>query len=141
MSRTLYDTDYRGWALEQARNVRTGGGEIDREHIAEELESLGRSEEEQLYNRLAVLLAHILKGEHQPDRRSRSCSATIREQQKRLVRLMDRNPSLKAIVGATIPDAYGTAVAFAAAETLMVEDEFPNVCPYSWEELLEYKAE
>ena len=52
MASTLYDTDFRRWALDQAQSVRDGGT-LDVEHLAEELESLGRSQDEQLYNRLA----------------------------------------------------------------------------------------
>ena len=59
---TLYDTEFYAWTYEQARRLRTGEP-VDAEQIAEELETLGRSEEQQLTNGLAVLLQHALQFE------------------------------------------------------------------------------
>ena len=57
---SLYDTDFHAWTLEQARRLRDGEP-VDAENIAEELETLGRSEEQELTNRLAVLLRDGLR--------------------------------------------------------------------------------
>jgi hypothetical protein len=41
---TLYDQDFYTWALESARGLREGRfADIDIEHIAEELEDMGKS--------------------------------------------------------------------------------------------------
>ena len=64
-----YSTDLHAWAFEQVPRLRAGKA-VDIENIAEELENLGRSQEEQLTNRLAVLIQHLFKCEHQPDRRT-----------------------------------------------------------------------
>ena len=46
---TKYETDFHQWAFEQAQRLRSGEP-VDVENVAEELESLGRSEErEQLH--------------------------------------------------------------------------------------------
>ncbi len=66
-----YQQDFYAWTIHNAWLLRQGKlSEIDHEHIAEELEGMARSEKRQIANRLAVLLAHLLKWEHQPTHRS-----------------------------------------------------------------------
>jgi hypothetical protein len=61
-NRQLHDQDFHALANEQAGLLRSGKfSEADIENIAEEIESMGRSERNQLTNRLAILLAHLLK--------------------------------------------------------------------------------
>jgi hypothetical protein len=71
---TLYDTDFYGWALEQARAIRASGAarlntlaSVDWENIAEELEGLARSEAKELRSRYRRLLLHLLKWRFQPN--------------------------------------------------------------------------
>ena len=63
-----YEADFYGWAFERAARLHAGEP-VDIEHIAEELETLGRSQQEQLTNHLAVLIQHLLKCEHQAKKR------------------------------------------------------------------------
>ena len=57
MSSRLYDEDFYAWANEQAALLRSGRlAEADIAHIAEEIESMGKTEKRELTNRLAVLL-------------------------------------------------------------------------------------
>ena len=59
---TLYDTDFYAWTAEQAALLRAGRlSEADVENIAEEIESMGRSERRELVSRLTVLFVHLLK--------------------------------------------------------------------------------
>jgi hypothetical protein len=53
--------------------------EIDVEHIAEGIESMTRSEKRELVNRLAVLIAHLLKWRYQPTMRSKSWKYSIKK--------------------------------------------------------------
>src|SRR4051794_28878032 len=132
---TKYETDFHQWAFEQAQRLRSGEP-VDVENVAEELETLGRSQEHELTNRLAVLLQHMLKCEHQPDRRSASWDATIKEQRRRIARLLGENPSLKPKLPECVRDAYATAVTFASVGTGMLEEDFPADCPYPLDEIL-----
>lgn len=132
---TLYESDFYAWTFEQARKLRQGEP-VDAANIAEELESLGRLQQQQLVNRLAVLIQHLLKCEHQPEKRTPSWNATIKEQRRRIHRLLRDNPSLQPKLQAAIDDAYATAVTFAAVETGILEDDFPRTCPYTAEEIL-----
>ncbi len=62
MAGIAYDIDIVAWAQEQARLLRAGRFEaLDIEHIAEEIEDVGKSEQRELASRLAVLLANLLK--------------------------------------------------------------------------------
>jgi len=139
MKDNLYDTDFHAWALLQARRVRAGEA-IDGQHIAEELEDLGKNTQQQLENRMAVLLAHLLKWEFQPDKRSRSWEGTIKEQRRRVEKLLRKNPSLKSELAETIADAYAIAVTFASVETGIVEEDFPAECPYTLQQMLELET-
>lgn len=136
LQESLYATDFRAWTLEQARKLRAGEA-VDAENVAEELEDLGRNQQQQLQNRLAVLLQHMLKWEHQPERRTPSWAATMKEQRRRVNGLLAKNPSLKAELAETITEAYATAVTFASVETGILEEDFPAECPYAAKEILE----
>ena len=139
MTGGLHEIDFHAWAFEQAQKVRAGEP-IDKENVAEELEDLGRSQQQQLENCLAVLLAHLLKWEFQPDKRSSSWIRTIREQRVRIRKLLTKMPSLKTHLAEAIADAYAIAVTFASAETMIVEEDFPSECPYSVDQILSEEA-
>src|SRR5215468_8885871 len=60
MSNSLYDRDFYAWANQQAALLRAGRlAEADIANIAEEIESMGRSEKRELINRLIVVLTHL----------------------------------------------------------------------------------
>jgi hypothetical protein len=133
---TAYDTDYHAWALEQARRIRAGES-VDVAHIAEELESLGRKEQNALTSHMIVLLAHLIKWEFQPDHRSRSWSNTIRAQRKSIEQLLVRMPSLRTKLPEVVSDSYDIATIRASEEIgTMAPEEFPARCPYSESQIL-----
>ena len=79
----LYDQDFFAWSRQQAELLRAGDlARADIEHIAEEIESMGRTEKRELISRLTVLLLHLLEWRYQPTnaarvgRRASACSAT-----------------------------------------------------------------
>jgi hypothetical protein len=70
MSAKLYEEDFYAWANQQAALLRAGKrSEADIELIAEEIESLGKSEKRELVSRLNILILHFLKWQFQPPRR------------------------------------------------------------------------
>jgi ribosomal protein L29 len=132
-----YGKDFYAWTVEQARLLRCGNrSAIDAGNIAEEIESLGRSDRRELRSRLTVLLTHLLKWRHQPEVRSASRSGTIREQRRQIEQLLDDSPSLRPFAIACLPQAYRDAREDAAEETGLPETEFPTDCPLSLDELL-----
>src|SRR6202044_3218211 len=106
----LYDQDFFAWSQEQADLLRSGKlSDADIDHIAEEIESMGRTEKRELVSRLTVLLAHLLKWTHQPDKRGPSWESTIRVQRNRLIDHLDDNPSLKPQMPQALANAYRDA--------------------------------
>jgi hypothetical protein len=131
-----YDKDFYAWAITNAQLLRQQRfTEIDIENIAEELETLGRSEKRELVSRLAVLLAHLLKWQFQPERRGKSWELTIWEQRRKLSKHLMENPSLRKQLEATIDDAYDDAIAHLIRRTLLDKNGLPNQCPYTPDEI------
>ncbi|WP_295393349.1 DUF29 domain-containing protein [uncultured Thiodictyon sp.] len=138
MQQSLYDQDLYGWATQTARLVRERRfSEIDAVNLAEELESMGKTELRSLESRLVVLLEHLLKWQHQPEQRSKSWRRTLIEQRKRIGRLLDDSPSLRPKLPELLADAYDSALRWAADETGMDESDFPPTCGYSIQQLLD----
>jgi hypothetical protein len=133
-----YEEDFYGWAMKNASLLKQGKFcEADMENIIEEMEAMGRSEKSQLVNRFAVLIAHLLKWQLQPDFRGRSWHGTIKEQRKRAKILLKENPSLKSKLQEAFTDAYGLAVDQIEKETPIDLKLLPLECPYTFEQCLE----
>ncbi len=132
-----YEEDFYAWTVEQARLLRSGElSSIDVANIAEEIESLGRSDRRELESRLTVLLTHLLKWRIQSKMRSSSWSGTIAEQRRRIAKLLRESPSLGAFVSEVLVEAYSNAREAASNETGLPETEFPVECPFTPEETL-----
>ncbi|WP_274599895.1 DUF29 domain-containing protein [Chromatium okenii] len=103
----LYDTDYSAWTLQTAELIRAGRfAELDIEHLLTELSDMSKSDRRELYNRLLILIAHLLKWEYQhhilserwKDFDGRSWQRTIIEQRKRVAVLFRQSHGLKGVV-------------------------------------------
>ena len=133
-----HDEDLYEWAAETVELIRGGhGSAIDLEAVAEELEELMGNTRRELYRRLRVLLAHLLKWEYQPERHSASWRGTIRIQRDDIAQLLKQSPSLKRLVPEQIAEAYEPARELAADETGLALETFPERCPYSLERVLD----
>ncbi len=134
----LYDKDFYAWANEQAGLLRAGKlSEADIEHIAEEIESMGKGETRELTRSLTVLLLHLLKWQYQPSHRGDSWRNSIRIQRRAVAAHMKDNPSLKALLLEAIEQAYGTAIIEAENETGLSEKTFPEACPWVYDEMMD----
>jgi hypothetical protein len=134
---TRYEDDIHAWAKEQAGLLRAGRFDrLDAENLAEEIADVGEREYDKLESALRVLLPHMLKWDHQPERRSRSWESTIREQRRRVGRQLRKNPSLQSRLAEALDEAYPDARDRASAETDMDVETFPEACPYDWDAIL-----
>jgi len=132
-----YEDDFYAWTQEQARLLRSGDlTAVDAANLAEEVESMGRSDRREIDSRLIVLLKHLLKWQFQPEARTTSWSGTIREQRRQIEKLLRESPSLRPIVPYTVPEAYAEAREDAAEETGLSGSEFPEACPFTPDEVL-----
>jgi Domain of unknown function DUF29 len=127
-----YEEDFYAWTVEQSRLLRSGElSAIDAANIAEEIESMGRSDRRELKSLLVVLLMHLLKWRHQPAARSRSWSATIDEQRLQIEGVLAESPSLRPMLATMLPEACAIARIRAIAETGLADEAFPEACPFS----------
>ena len=134
---SLYEQDFYQWTQEQAALLKAGTlAQLDIENLIEEVESMGRSEKRELVSRLAVLLAHMLKWDYQPSRQGKSWELTIKGQRLELFDVLEDSPSLKPQLPSAIEKAYRKAVLLAVGETSLSESTFPEVCPYSIEQIM-----
>jgi hypothetical protein len=132
-----YDEDFYAWTQEQATLLRSGQfSQVDIDNVAEELESMGRSDKREIDSRLEVLLMHLLKWQVQVRLRSPGWSGTIREQRRRIEKLLRESPSLRPVFGQLLPEAYTEAREKAAQETGLPETTFPADCPFTPEQIL-----
>ena len=133
-----YETDFYAWTIEQADLLHNQQWQhLDLENLIEEITSLGKQQRQELRNRLSILLAHLLKWEYQPQKRSRSWLATIRVQRRDTLRLLPDNPSLRSSLQAVLLESYENSRDLAMGETNLPEATFPELCPYSFAEILD----
>jgi hypothetical protein len=121
-----YDTDLLFWSERQAdllRRVAAGelvNDQVDWKNVAEEIESLGRSDRRELTNRVRVILTHLIKLQVSPATEPRpKWHETIIEQQAEIRTLLEDSPSLRptvaTIIGKELPAARAAAMASLAA--------------------------
>jgi hypothetical protein len=137
---TSYDKDVILWSREQARLLRAGRfAELDVEHLADEIEDVGKSEKRELASRMAVLLAHLLKWRNQPENRSKSWRATITLQRRRIALAIKATPSLKAVMRDPDwqEDMWLDALAQASRETGLTPENLPEACPWTMDQASE----
>lgn len=133
----LYDTDFAEWTRHNAELLRSGRvSEADLEHIAEEIEDMGKREQRSLHNRFVRLIEHLLKWQYQPERRGSSWTRTIVVQRIGIQRLLDANPSFRPTLPGVVAEAYADAVRVVSAVTKRAHAEFPASCPFTVEQLL-----
>lgn len=134
----LYKTDFHAWTLKAAELVRQHKfDELNWDDVAEELESMGEKERNEVANRMVVLLAHLLKWQYQPVYRCNSWHGGINEQRKQILRQLKHSPSVKPHLPAAVADAYPDAVELAADDTGLPPATFPPSCPYGLERILD----
>ncbi|MER0238444.1 DUF29 domain-containing protein [Fulvimarina sp. MAC8] len=131
-----YEEDIYSWASEQGRHLRqlrpTG---LDWENVAEEIESLGSEQLHALESCYTLLIYHLLKWQFQPERRSRSWQLTINNSRRQIRRREARNKSLAARSWKIVEEVYGDAISDASLETGLPILTFPEICPYTLDQL------
>ena len=135
---SLYEQDFCLWLKSTAQLLKNSNFQaLDLPNLIEEIEAMGRSEERAIYSNLKVLLQHLLKYRYQPERRSKSWKATIREHLQRIKRLFKDSPTLKNYFREILTESYQHARKIAADETGLAVDAFPIKLPFTVEEILD----
>lgn len=134
----LYERDETAWLEAMVDLLRAGAHEeLDFDNLREYLTDMAKRDRREVDSRLTVLLAHVLKWIHQPDRRSRSWRLSIIEQRQELSRLAGRGV-LRNHAETALADVYADAVERAAAETGLAPSAFPAECAQTLDELLAF---
>lgn len=129
---TLYERDFYAWLQEQAGKLRERShNELDWDNLAEEIESVGRSERKEIETRLAQLVMHLLKWQFQPGRRSESWRVSISEQRIWVHGIIETSPSLKSHPARVFKRAYETGRRWAIRETGLSATAIPVDPPFS----------
>ena len=136
-----YDTDILTWSERQATLLRrraagelVNDAEIDWPNVAEEIESVGRSERRELRNRMARLQQHLLKWQYQPEYRSRCWLTTITTQRREIEALLADSPSLRPTLPDVLSASYRAARDDAITETGLLD--LPEKPPFTVEQAL-----
>ncbi|WP_353929111.1 DUF29 domain-containing protein [Okeanomitos corallinicola TIOX110] len=149
MSNKLYDQDLQLWidsTIKQLQNHEFSS--LDIEHLIEELIELGKSEKNALKSNLKILLAHLLKLKVQhnaPDTMKASWYSSVVEHRQRVIDNLTDTPSLKIYLTEALEKAYPDGRKLAIKEgklakfgiTIPTENEYPLICPFSVEQILD----
>jgi hypothetical protein len=129
-----YDHDFFEWTQHTAALLRSGQLDaVDVEHLAEEVEEMGKRDRREVDSRLTVLLTHLLKWAYQPGGRSPSWRGSIVAQRDELERVLADSPSLRRWLDGAVERSYRSARSRAAADA----GAFPAVCPWTAARLLD----
>lgn len=132
---SLYDEDFYSWSYQQAALLRAGRlRDIDVENIAEEIESLGRSQASSLQSSFRLIAMHLLKMLHQPEKCTDSWRNTVARERVNAEQTIDENPGLKPRCDELFLKAYVQARKLAATETKLPLSSFPTLPEFTPEQ-------
>jgi signal transduction histidine kinase len=137
MSDISYDTDFYAWTQVQAQALRAKQWEaLDLEHLAEEIEDLGKSDRRTIQSHLRILLLHLLKVAYQRQRRL-SWLRSIRYAREAIELTLNDSPSLRRELPDFLAWVYPRAHKAAEEETRLPVATFPEACPWLLERVLD----
>jgi hypothetical protein len=155
----LYEKDFYLWVMENLKLLKNKEYElVDWENLLEEIEDMARRELRSLINLMAVIMEHLYKWENYRESAymGSGWKKSILNARKELIDLFDEIPSLKRIAQEkdSLNKAWRRAVNslivwFDEDENknlakkyfgrLPTEEDFPKDCPYTFEQVMEYK--
>lgn len=137
MAKTEYDIDFYVWTQAQAKALRVKAWDVlDIEHLAAEIEDLGKEQRHALASHLRLLLLHLLEWAYQAERRGESWRHSINNARAEIDGRLAMSPSLRRDLPTFLGWACPRARCAAADETGLARTTFPETCPWSLEQLL-----
>ena len=137
MSRTMSGT-FTAETKAQAAAIRAGQWEaIDREHVAEEIESLGIADEHAITSQMQRLLLHLLKWTYQPTHRSPNWRRSIAQTRDAITDRIERSPTLQNYPASRLTLCYRRARRDAATDTGLPLETFPAICLWQLDKVLD----
>jgi Domain of unknown function DUF29 len=139
----LYKEDYYLWIKTTVKQLQEKNLDlVDWTNLIEEIDSLGKQQQQELENRLIVLIEHLLKlayWEEEKAYNQRGWQGTIIEQRKQIFRLLKKNPSLKPYLLEIFPECYTDARDIAIAKTGLSQEIFPSTPTFTIEQSVDEK--
>jgi hypothetical protein len=113
----LYDRDFVLWTEEQAAALRRAKGSnlpLDWDNLAEEIESLGKSDRRAMSSQVRRIVHHLLKIEASPAAEPQAgWRSTIRTARAEIEDILQDSPSLRRQIGTTIIEQTSIAARLA----------------------------
>ena len=142
----LHDEDFYAWTQDQAGRLRRLGAEranvdLDLDNLAEEIESMGRSEYRAIESAMERIVEHLLNLQHAPRSEPREgWQRSVLEHRLRARRDLEDNPSLRGRLDQMRTRCWPSALRL-AGDSLAAAGEaggvLPRDCPYSVDEILD----
>jgi len=135
--KSLYDTDFAEWSDRNAELLRAGRfDEVDIENVAEEIESLSKSQQSAVWSFLQLLLMHKIKQVIQPERDGAGWRVSIERARQALENRIADSPSLRPYLQANLQKIYQQALTLALLETDLEHAAIAEQCPWDLDALL-----
>jgi len=133
-----YEADFYAWTAQQAGLLRASRPPgLDWKNLAEEIESLGKSDRRAIGSALKVVLEHLIKWRFQPERRSTSWVESIEEHRDRILRILEDSPSLAPLPAEILEREYQRARRKALRDTRLSPQSVPSTSPFELKEILD----
>ncbi len=144
---SLYDRDFYAWTQEQATVIRDAASAganlpIDWDHVAEEIEAMGKSDLRAATSHIARIIEHLLKLEHSPACDPRpGWMQSVAYHRQDIDAILGDSPSLRRKLPEVLADGYRQGRRLAALglarDTGFAEHVLPVDCPYRLESILD----
>jgi hypothetical protein len=153
----LYEKDFYLWVMENLRLLKNKEYDlVDWENLLEEIEDMARRELRSLISFMAVILEHLYKWENFRDREDmgHSWKKSINNARNELDTIFETYPGIRKKAAEELPTAWRIAVRrlvrwFKEDENhdlakkyfgrFPTEKDFPQECPYTFEQVMEYE--
>jgi hypothetical protein len=139
MTTPTYDSDYAAWADAQAAALRAKDwAALDIDHLAEEVDDLGRSVRHAIESQLERLFVHLLKWRYDPAQDPRrGWRLSVLDARHEIRKDLAENRSLHGYPAERLAEAYGYARRVAALETELPPVTFPEACEWTVDQVLD----
>jgi len=138
-----YDADFHAWTVAQTATLRAGRlREVDLEHVAEEIESLGKSQHAALKSHFVIALEHLLKLAHSDDQPPRRVwKLSVVNTRNHIEDIFEQSPSLRGRRAEIFDAAWPHAVRAAALGVEAREEQMLKAAgakrPFTIDQLLD----
>jgi hypothetical protein len=139
---TLYEQDFVEWACRNAELLRAHRfDEVDIENVAEEIESLGRSDKRELRSCVEEIIEHLLKlhfsSDFERERNERGWRDSLSKQRWAIEDLLEDSPSLRhSLNPELLARCYRKAAGHLRCTDFAKLSVHPRECIFTWEEIL-----